>query len=385
MKNFKIITVSFILLYFVCNLFSQENKLFPDSSDDIKKTLFSTLSANYTGDFVSNFGGGIKTGTVYLGMASFEIGSLTKQLGLWQQGEFFLKAVTTHGAKPSESLTGDFQIMSNIEAGNHSYLQELWYKHSFENFELTIGLQDLNADFLVSETGSSFINSSFGVPSLVSDNIPVSIFPLTTLGISAKFIIADNIILKTALFDGLPEDFETNQYNLGWSINKNDGLIFFNELSIDHHMFELPGNFKTGIYYHTHALENPGESHSNYGIYLIKDQVVSKTGDNSTSVFAQLAVSPQNKNLHNYYIGGGIRISGLISSNPDCFLGAAFAHAGFNDNTLKDETTFEIFYNMQIMENFSVKPDVQYIMNPNGTGTNLKNVLAGSIRFEISI
>jgi porin len=198
-------------LFFAIIINAQQQSPFgeADSSFSINNIKIFTHEASYIGDVIGNVSGGKKTGALFLGMANIKIGFETKNLGLWKGGEFFLNGASTHGGTPSEKLLGDFQVASNIEAGNHTYLHELWYKHSFETFEIVIGLQDLNAEFVTSEYAGSFINSSFGIPSLIADNIPVPIFPLTALGIAGKFKISEDVAIQAAIFDGLPEDFES--------------------------------------------------------------------------------------------------------------------------------------------------------------------------------
>jgi porin len=350
---------------------------------------FLTHEVSYLGDFVNNFRGGIKQGSMYLGIAHINLGFETKNIGLWNGGEFFIHGASTHGGTPSSDLIGDFQVASNIEAGNHTYIQELWYKQSFDNYEIKIGLQDLNTEFVVSEFSSDFLNSSFGVPSVISDNIPVPIFPLTAIGVMGKFKLAEDVSLSTALYDGMPEAFEHNEYNLNWSLDKEHGLLFFSELELPSPINNLPGTIKIGGYYHSHLNEFNNETNdyktvfsSNYGIYFISDQTIwQNTDGNKLGLFTQLAVSPANINTHNYYLGGGINYSGIF--NNDAF-GLAFAVAGFNNYEIKNETTIEIFYKKEITQNLFLQPDVQYIINPAGTEQNLNNSLAAFIRFGIN-
>lgn len=350
-----------------------------------------TKEASYVGDFVSNLSGGNKKGTAYLGMANLKIGFETGSIGLWKNGEFFINGAATHGATPSQNLFGDFQVASNIEAGNHIYIHELWYKHHFGPTELTVGLQDLNAEFLTSDFAGNFVNSSFGIPSLIAENVPVPIFPLTALGITGKFDVSDKLVFKTALFDGLPEGFENNQYNLNWQLSDRNGVLFFSEFQLTTNFDELPGTIKAGTYFHSHLSEMNEETglpetifDKNYGFYVIADQTLWQKSDNTkVGFFAQAAVSPGNINLHNYYFGGGLSCSGLSGEQCDDALGVAFAHAGLNDKNLKSETVIELFYRTTLTENIYIQPDVQYIINPAGSGKNLNNALAAFIRFGI--
>ena len=183
-------------------------------NDSTKQASPFLFTASYIGENVFNLSGGIKTGYNYLGFANLNLTFDTEKAGLWKHGVFFINAANTHGKTPSENLFGDLQIASNIEAGNHTYLQELWYRRRLEKVELTVGLQDMNAEFANTENGGLFLNSSFGIPPTFSLNLHAPIFPLTSLGITAKWQISDRFIWLNGVYDGTPTDFGKNPYNI---------------------------------------------------------------------------------------------------------------------------------------------------------------------------
>jgi len=385
-----------ILIVLTFNLYAQKRPPFdstlrgPDSIYYSTKSNWLTQEASYVGDFASNLRGGKRTGSLYLGMANLNIGFETKNIGLWNGGEFFVNGAATHGGTPSEKLFGDFQVASNIEAGNHIYLHELWYKHAFGSFQLKLGLQDLNTEFVTSDNASLFINSSFGIPSLISSNIPIPIFPLTALGILGRYEIDENVVVRAAVFDGLPESFDYNQHNLNWKLRGEDGTVIFTELKYGITIQNLPGTLKAGYYYHSHLIETSAETgmpetvfKNNYGFYVLADQTIYKLNKNKQlGLFTQVAISPGRINIHDYYIGGGLNYKGIFKNNDAA--GIAFAYAHFNNEAINDETTLEMFYKISITENLFVQPDLQLIINPAGAEKNYTNALAALIRFGIN-
>ena len=172
---------------------------FSEPADTLRQTAWQ-LNASYKGDFVTNFRGGIQTGSTYLGLADLFLHFDTEKAGLWKGGEFLIHGANSHGGEPSANLIGDLQVVSNIEAGNHTFLYECWFKQKFANVTATIGLQDLNAEFAASDVGSLFLNSSFGVHSVISDNILAPIFPLTSPGITLCWDTSEKISLKKLPF-----------------------------------------------------------------------------------------------------------------------------------------------------------------------------------------
>ena len=349
-----------------------------------------SFEASYTGDWAHNLSGGLQQGNRYLGLANIMVEFCTEKAGLLKGGSLFINAASTHGGEPSAELFGDFQVISNIEAGNLTYLHELWYRQELGNTALTLGLQDLNSTFVTGKAATLFLNSSFGIPSTLASNLPVPIFPLTALGIQVQHQINDRIGIAAAVFDGLPEDFSTNPNNIRWRLHKDDGYLAIAELTLYNPSETHKGTWKTGVYYHNeHSVTLIEEGiptttghPENYGFYLAGDTHLHTDANGRTlSTFAQASVSPKAKNENHYYLGGGLCYSGLISQLTDDHLGLAVAHAGFTGSS---ETAIELTYRAGITGNFFIQPNLQYVVNPSGDQASLKNIVAGILRFGLS-
>ena len=348
------------------------------------------FEASYIGDIYTNAVGGKKTGSGYMGMGHLKMGFDTEKARWWKGGSFFINGASIHGKSLSENFTGDLQIVSNIDAGTHVYMHELWFNQEFEKFSFTVGLQDLNVDFMVSENGSEFINSSLGVPPVISGNLPVPIFPLTGLGVSARWNINDKFAWQAAVFDGCQKPFEYNVHNLHWSFSKDDGMLVVTEFHSKSNLKEKEATYKLGAYYHSGLSEFDGKTQTtnivfknNYGVYLIADQPVVERKNRKIDLFSQIAVAPKSKNEYNYYIGMGANCFGLFNKEKNDGLGFAIAHVGLHNSFNKHETTLELYYKYQLTENMAIQPDIQYIINPSGTNTKLSNALVGILRLHI--
>jgi len=352
-----------------------------------------SFEASYIGDIVRNFSGGIKKGSSYLGLANFKISFDTKAANLWKGGELFINGANAHGGDPSADLIGDFHTVSNIEADEITYIHELWYKQTLNRIEIIAGLQDLNAEFVSSEYASLFINSTFGTPSTIADNVPSPIFPFTTFGVSFKWNISEKSSWKIAVFDGLPTELSRNPHNLIWSFNKDEGVFSVSEYKYTGLLQNsLKGSYRAGIYYHSQLIETNGENiknklfNNNYGIYLIADQLIYQKpdGNGGLGIFVQFALSPKAVNTHYRYIGVGLTYQGLLNNKAEDKLGIAFTNAGFNNPLKKDETIIEISYKAQLTGNIFIQPDLQYVINPEGTDQKLNNATVGFIRFGVN-
>lgn len=338
------------------------------------------VSVSYVGDVFRNTNGGLKTGNSFLGLTNIKLGFESDCAGLWKGGSFLLNAANTSASTSTGDLTGDFHGVSNIEAGYLTYMHELWFKQEFESFAVTAGLQDINTVFLVTENAGLFVNSSFGVPSTVADNVPCPIFPLTGVGLTAEYFINEQTTILAGLFDGNPTDFSNNRHNLNWELRKNDGLFSIAEIQI---ALNENTTIKTGTYYHSKLtvkdeFDNDFEVFkNNYGFYGLAD-LNGLFNNEALSCFAQLSVSPSSVNNNYLYAGAGIRYSGLFTD--DDIIGFAAANAFFKDYVGGNETSLELTYRIERYGVF-LQPDFQYIINPGGAEADLDNAFAVTMRF----
>ncbi|GHT73252.1 porin [Bacteroidia bacterium] len=364
----KVAAAFVISLFCIQALFAQTEKENPFS-----------FGASYIGDFVSNFHGGIKTGSEYLGKANLTVGFDTEKAQWWKGGELFINGMTTHGGEPSATLIGDFQKASNIDAGDHIALYELWYKQTFGKFDITAGLQDLNVDYAVSESGLLFNNSYFGIHSVCSENIPVPIFPLTALGLNVGWNISDDYRLQAVVFDGVPDDFSINPYNVKWTLSRWQGFLALSEFQVKKSIVKGRGGvYKIGFYLQD-SQEITNDTHKNYGFYLVADQEIS----DQITLFMQTGTSPKKWNNHYFCYGLGMNWKNFNTKRPNDIIGLAFNHARFKNNPAGNETVVELIYHFQLNKNSYLCPDLQYIANPAGTGEKLQNALVGMLRFGI--
>lgn len=352
-----------------------------ENPDSIPKPFY--IEGSYIGDMVSNLRGGIRKGTTYLGLANLKAGVNTQAAGWWKGGAFRINAANTHGGTPSESFVGDFQGVSNIEAGNLTFMYELWYKQTIGHLSFTVGLQDLNANFAITENGALFTNSSFGIHPSIADNIPSPIFPLTALGGMLQYNYKDKMIWQAAIFDGTPDDFENNPYNTNWNISGNDGYLAVTEIQVPLNLIHgYKGSYKFGAYFHEHCDSTTLEQ-KNHGFYFVADQLVHKTLNGGWSLFSQVGLSPKHEDKNNYYLSLGLNFKGISQKRSNDEAGIAIAYAGFGMGSTRNETAIELTYQFSVNENIRLKPDLQYIIHPAGTETNLPNALVGSLRIEL--
>lgn len=379
MQTFKRIALNLLILQACCSGMKLEAATVPDTPFE--------FGASYIGESMGLVSGGLRQGLSYEGMASLRFSFLTEKAGWWKGGSFLVTGANTHGGTPSSRLIGDFQVASNIEAGDLTYLHECWFRQEWNAWTFVVGLQDLNSEFVYTESGNSFLNSSFGTHSTIASNVPSPIFPLTSLGAQVQFVPKQNMVFKLAVFDGMPEDMDYNPHNISWHLNSNDGYLAFAELDvIDLLPVKLDGMYKFGAYYHNHSPYSNGADPSvpNYGAYLSVDQTLVRfSEERQLRVFLQGSLSPASKNDNHAYLGGGILCQGPFAGRPSDEFGLAFAHADLQHAANGSETAFEMTYKLKVCEQVFLQPDMQYIQHPAGTDGTPENALAAFLRFGL--
>ncbi|OFX73141.1 MAG: hypothetical protein A2X12_03875 [Bacteroidetes bacterium GWE2_29_8] len=357
-----------------------------------------SLETMYRGDVVHCFKG-LKTSSAYLGQIDMAISLDTREAKLWKNGLMHVHIINNHGNQPSEEFVKDIQTFDNIEAISATRLLQLWYKHNINNFTVTIGQHDLNSIFCNSESASFFINSSFGVMHSVSYNFPVSIFPITTLGLILQYNLNDKYSIQTAAYNGNPGDETNNPYNTNWVLDKSNGFIYIADFIVNTNFNnKLRGQYKLGAFYHSSRFNSITDINKTYlgnnGFYIIADQaIINKTNTsqktNKLNIFVKLGYADQKINMVNYFGAMGLHYSNIFTNKFDNNLGIAIASTYINKKLQKanneftsNETAIELSYNLQLSSIFSIQPDLQYIIN---TGANSKKVnsLIGLIRFTI--
>jgi porin len=369
-----------------------------------------SLDLVFTGDFVTNHSGGLKTNSdvdthiSYLSNTDLMVEFDTEKAGLWKGGKFYGHFFNHHGADPSENYIGDLQIADNIESEEKTKVYELWYEHTFDfystSLSMLIGQHDLNSEFNITEYGSLFLQSSFGFNNEISNNILVSNFPVAALGFRIKWEPTESLYIMAEISDGDPGK---SYSGLHWKLDSKEGFVTFYELGYHFGNKEesrtMPGTYKLGCWYHTDEFDdvrgmdvsgNPRQHSDNYGIYFLANQMLLPGKEKKgLGAFFQVGVVPEDRNQVDFYIGGGFHFRGLIPSREDDIFGVAVAHASISEN-LRDvkkmdrhETAMEVTYRASFFSFLSVQPGLQVIFNP-GADSALDNAIVSILRVQIN-
>lgn len=324
---------------------------------------------SYKGDISSNFYGGLRHGEGYLGLGTLGLEFSTERAGLWKGGTFRVSGSNTHGRLISEELVGCEFAVDNIEASTRTYLAELRFSQVVGKFfDFSVGLQEFNTNFDMSEGSSYYVNSSMGVNSVISANVPTSTFPQTTLGLELGLNLSERWRWQACVYDGAPLSEEDNPYNYKWSVSKEHGFMVATEV---HFKSADVAALKFGTFYHT-DLEL-------FGLYGLYDQRFS----DMVSSFARVAYSPSDDCNVRAMIDAGINFHCIFAKRYEDVLGVGFV-SNFKKQNDEYEMVMELMYKYQILSGLYVQPDVQFVFNPLTEGASSKAVL-GLLRIGIDL
>jgi porin len=219
----------------------------------------------------------------------------------------------------------------------------------------------------------------------------------------------DALTVQTAVFSGNPAGGsctdtpqQCNRYGTTFSFS--GGALWMGELQYAINQGKdavgLPGVYKLGAWYATadfndlhYGLDASGTQVSlgvdsnatplthkgNSGIYGVADQMVWRGKESSLNLFLRGGFAPSDRNLVSYYVDAGAGLKGPLPGRPDDTLtfGVAYAKiskdiAAVDQDTVpavvvRDyEAVFELNYALQVAPWWTVQPDLQYIVHPNG-------------------
>ncbi len=310
-----------------------------------------TLGASEISEVFGNPTGGINRGAAYDGLTELSLGiDFGKRLGL-PGGTFNVSAFQIHGRSESQDNLDTLDTASGIEASRATRIWELWYDQAFRDgqYDLKVGLQSLDQEFITSASAGVFANTSFGWPALPSFDQYAGgpAYPLSTLGVRLRGN-AGPIALLAGVFDdnpgGGPFEDDPQPANGGSSqFNLGTGALFFAELQYALNAPSagetvtgenpspqgagLAGLYKLGAWFDTAAfpdqryddqgglLADPASDGNarmrrhNYSVYGVADQTVWKpdpNGPRSLNVFARLMGAPGDRNLIDFAANLGL-------------------------------------------------------------------------------
>jgi porin len=383
-----------------------------------------TLSVQEQSEVFGNLSGGVHQGFEYDGLTTATLQLDTQRAFGWYGGLFNVSALQIHGRNVSADNLDALQTVSGIEADRATRLWELWYQQQFDDgkFDVKIGQQSIDQEFLVSQNSGYFINTMMGWPMLPSADLPGGgpAYPLSALGVRLRSHISDSLTLLTGVYNGSPSPTNVGDPQLadpsGTSFPLNGGVLAIAELQYSDPASNsvvapgssdpLPRTYKIGAWYDSEdfadlrvddqglSLANPAsdgipaEHRGDYAFYAVADQMIYRSSDDPSrnlNFFVRPMFTPlQDRNLINFSVNAGLTLHEPFEGRDSdtAGLGMGFTQvsqgaigldedtANFNPGVFSpvrsNETFIEATYQYQVTPWWQIQPDFQYIFNPGG-------------------
>jgi porin len=313
-------------------------------------------------------------GSRYAGLTDLIFSIDTGDADWWSGGIFVIDLQNTRGGNISD-IVGDLQGISNISAPPGTRFAEYFLDQRMADgkFRLKIGKQDANTDFVVSDGGSEFINSSFGI----IPTVPLPTFPAPALGVMAGWSPSGIFHFKAGFWDGAPVLGSGVSMAIIDGSNGTVGAVGMEIRPFGKDILE--GTYRVGFWRHSEVeIAKPivkeavdplvGPAH---GIYFTADQDLWASNDRRLSVFAQGGWGNADRSAISRYFGGGLTLRGPFKARPDDMVGIGLACAKIGRLKLSrdshmSETVVELFYRLPLTGWLSLNPDLQWISQPGG-------------------
>jgi len=360
-----------------------------------------------------NLTGGGRRATSYNGLtiAKLEV-DLDKAVG-WSGAQFQVSALDIHGHGPTQSLVGNRQIVSGIEATPSIKLSDLWLDQSLfdKRLSVRVGQEGADGELMITQYGALFVNASFGFPGMAAADLPsgAPAYPLATPFARLKFQANDNLSLIGAVFNGDPAppgggDPQIRDRN-GTAFRLDDHALAIGEIAYSPDpkaSEEMPTTYKLGAWYASNhfadqrfdnaggLLANPastGQARQHTGdwaIYGVIDQMVWRPEgkkDQGIGLFLRVIGGPSDRNLINLGITAGMNWRAPFASREEDAFGIAVAYLGISPAARRfsrdlvafggarsayaaNETVLEATYTAPITSYLTLQPDIQLILNP---------------------
>ena len=363
-----------------------------------------TLEIGYTADFFYNLRGGLNTNNAeqYRGLLGIGVTVDTEPMGLWDGGTFFISAFENHGTDITERHIGDLQALNNADAPSETRLYEFWYEQALFDGALRIkfGKMYANTDFAAPDYGGEFIHSSAGF----SPTLPIPTWPDPALGIVVSVEPVEWFYFRVGVYDALGIGTRSG-YDTAF--HSPDESFTIGELGLRPKLSlfgqdGLPGTYRVGGFYHSGEWDvyfddlagrlKPRTHRGNSGLYIVFDQLLSREHledqehEQGLGAFFQFSWVPSDYNEITQHYGGGFQYIGLVPGRDDDVCGLGVHHVSLSGKVQSlekrySETAIEAFYKYQLTEFMSIKPDLQYIVNPGGDG---RDAIVAGVRLGMS-
>ena len=374
-----------------------------------------TLRGHHISESAANPIGGLTQGAAYTeqvdASADFD---LEKLIG-WPKAKLHVTFTQRAGQSLAANAIGSFISVQEIYgAGQNVRLAQLSYEQLLLEDRLRIKLGWLHAsdDFATSPIYCYFQNNGFCGQIAIVVNSGFTIYPTGSWGGMAKVSLSDEVYFQAGVYEVNPTlAAPANGFKLG--ISGATGIIMPAQLGWQPRLGAagLKGHYRLGGYYDTSDVPYLGslpgspqaKARGRWGFYGQADQMIYRAApgtDRGLTAFAVIAYAAPDTAMLEYIGQLGILQRGTFADRDNDTIGLAISYSRVSSTLVaaqnaanamapgsvgvqSAETTIELNYRAQLTPWFSLMPNVQYVIRPNGV-TTIPNALVLGLQVKMT-
>lgn len=367
----------------------------------------------YTSIVIGNPVGGLgQVGPRYEQDVNFGLTFDLQKLVGWDGAVFNLNGIDRFG-KTIRPQVGSVYDPVELYGGQTLFLYnatlEQKFYHDIGDFK--IGRFSPGDDFATSPLYGYYVNNGIdGQIRAVIDDTRFTTYPFASWAARLRFDPSPEFNIMTGIFEVSDQSTNHDRHGVNFGINRQDGTQIVQQIGWTPEFDKqpavpapaelanapappgnpkyrgLPGHYFAGAYWSNSDYRQFGQlatARLSYGMYAHADQMVYREAPGSVlglTLFGTVAYAPQdNISILPLQLSGGALYQGLLPSRPQDMSVFGVIDGEFSPDyaayvpqplggTARDEIDLELGYRVQATAFAYIQPDVQYIVQPGGTG-----------------
>jgi porin len=360
--------------------------------------------AYYNAIVASNVGGGIRQGTalagdLYMGMTV----DLEKAAGLdgWT---FNLSGIDRAGASIDEDVGSIYSVMQLV-GGQTYFLYNLSLEKSWVDgrYALKFGRITATDDFAGSPFYGYYLSNSFNgqIRAVLLDGVMTS-YPFPVWGTRFQYAPTDDFRAKIGVYQLTERMFDPDLHGTDFTFRSSDGVSIMAQLEWDWRWGSKPGHLGLGlnnVYFDMPDFDSDDTTDTFIRYYAQLDQQVTQErmgSDQGLYLFGTLAYTNQQQpalvpfqtSFGAQYVGpfAGRNQDRLIFGTTFGKLSDDYAseQVSLGNGDPDYEWVLELGYRIQLTKFAYIQPDIQYVVQPGGTG-EIPDATVIGMQFGVSL
>ena len=360
--------------------------------------------AYYSGIFASNVDGGNSTDSSYSGDLFIGMEFDLEKLWGWDDTKFVLSGIDRHGRSVDDSVGGKYSVMQNV-GGQNAFLYNVTLEKTFLDDTLSVKLGRMTAtdDFVGTPYYSYSLNNAVNgqIRAALFDGV-MSSYPFPVWGGRVKYQPNEEFYAMLGVFHQPTDMFDRDAQGVDFQFESGDGVSIFTQVGWNPKIAERPAHFFVGMNnafdYDMDKFDSDGTrdkfarfyGHADYQVYA-----ESPGSEEGLVLFATLGYSPfEDVAIMPVQSTFGANYTGLFPARDKDKTVFFATYGGFSNDYADQQTAggdaesdyemvLELGHRFQVTPSTYIQPDVQYIVQPGGTGA-IDNALVLGVQFGAS-